>query len=223
LSKTDDLTRRLSQVDACAVSDALDKLGLPGVVSGIHRYSTDRRISGRVVTFRLEKDDGRPVASRHLGTTAVETAQPGEVIVVEQRTGIDAASWGGNLSLGARLRGISGVIIEGPGRDMDEAREHDFPVFARDHTARTARGRIVETGTNVPITVGDVGVSPGDYVVADASAVAFVPAAHIERVLEAAEAIAARERAMVAALRAGTPISQVMGKSYETMLKPGST
>lgn len=216
----DDLRTRLSQIDACAVSDALDKLGLQGAVSGIHRYATDRRISGRVVTVRLEKDDGRATAARHLGTTAIESSQPGDVIVIEQRTGIDAASWGGNLSFGARQRGIAGVIIDGPGRDMDEARQYDFPVFARDHTARTARGRIVETGTNVPITVGDVVVSPGDYVVADGSAVVFVPAADIERVLEAAEAIAARERAMVAALRDGAPISQVMGKSYETMLKP---
>jgi 4-hydroxy-4-methyl-2-oxoglutarate aldolase len=215
----DQIITRLSHLDACAVSDALDKLGLQGSVSGIHRYSTDRRICGRVVTVRLEKDDGRPVASRHLGTTAIEAAQPGDVIVLEQRTGIDAACWGGNLTLGAQLRGISGVIIEGPGRDMDEARQYDFPVFARDHTARTARGRIVETGTNVSITVGDVSVSPGDYVVADGSAVVFVPAAEIERVLDAAEAIAERERAMVAALREGTPISQVMGKSYETLLK----
>jgi 4-hydroxy-4-methyl-2-oxoglutarate aldolase len=214
-----DIAIRLSQLDACAVSDALDKLGLQGSVSGIHRYSTDRRISGRVVTVRLEKDDGRPVASRHLGTTAIEAAQPGDVIVLEQRTGIDAACWGGNLTLGAQLCGISGVIIEGPGRDMDEARQYDFPVFARDHTARTARGRIVETGTNVSITVGDVSVSPGDYVVADGSAVVFVPAAAIERVLDAAEVIAERERAMVTALREGTPISQVMGKSYETLLK----
>jgi regulator of RNase E activity RraA len=216
----DDITRRLADVDACAVSDALDKLDLPSAVSGLQRYSTERRISGRVVTVRLEKDDGRQAASRHLCTTAIETARPGEVIVIEQRTGIDAASWGGNLSLGAQLRGVSGVVIEGPGRDMDEARQYGFPVFARAHTARTARGRIVETGTNVPITVGDVTVSPGDYVVADGSAVAFVPAAEIGRVLEAAEAIVAKERAMVAALREGTPISQVMGESYETMLKP---
>ena len=215
----DDITTRLRDVDACAVSDALDKLKLPSAVSGIHRFSTDRRISGRVVTVRLEKDDGRPVSSRHLCTTAIEAAQPGDVIVIEQRTGIDAASWGGNLALGAQLRGIAGVIIEGPGRDMDEARQYDFPVFARDHTARTARGRIVETGTNVPITVGDVTVMPGDYVVADGSAVTFIPAADIEPVLAAAEAVVAKERAMVAALRDGTPISQVMGKSYETMLK----
>ncbi len=214
-----DVSARLSRLDSCAVSDALDKLGLKGAVTGIHRLATDRRISGRVITVKLEKDDGRPVASRHLGTTAIESAQPGDVIVIEQRSGVDAAAWGGNLALGALLRGVSGVIIDGPTRDVDEAREHGFPVFARDHTSRTARGRIVETGTNVPIAAGDITVNPGDYVVADGSAVVFVAAADIERVLEAAEAIAAKERAMVAALREGLPIGQVMGRNYETMLK----
>ena len=48
-----------------------------------------------------------------------------------------------------------------------------------------------------------------------ASAVVFVPQGEIERVLEAAEAIAAREEAMAQALREGKPISQVMGANYE--------
>jgi 4-hydroxy-4-methyl-2-oxoglutarate aldolase len=217
----DDTLTRLARLDACAVSDALDKLGLAGAATGIHRMSTDRRISGRVVTVKLERDDdaGRPAASRHLGTTAIEASQPGDVIVVEQRTGIDAAGWGGVLSLGASLKGIAGVIIDGPTRDVDEARAHGFAVFARDHTARTARGRIVETGTNVPVTVGEIPVVPGDFVIADGSAVVFVRAQDIERVLDAAEAIAARETAMADSLRAGAPITQVMGKTYETMLK----
>ena len=215
----EDLRIRLSRVDACAVSDALDKLGLPGAVSGFHRYSTDRRISGRVITVKLERDDGRPAASRHLSTAAVDGAHPGEVIVVEQRSGLDAAGWGGNLSLGAKVRGVAGVIVEGSMRDVDEARGCDFPVFARSHTTRTARGRIVETGTNVPIAVGEVTVRPGDYVVADGSGVVFVAAGDIERVLEAAEAIAERERRMVASLKDGTPMKQVMDASYETMLK----
>src|SRR5688500_5817481 len=103
-SSISDLLERLSKLDSCALSDALDKLGLPGSVTGLQRLSTDRRISGRVVTYRLEPDDGRAVASRHLGTAAVESAEPGDVIVVEQRTGIDAAGWGGNLSFGAQLR-----------------------------------------------------------------------------------------------------------------------
>jgi 4-hydroxy-4-methyl-2-oxoglutarate aldolase len=218
----DELLTRLGRLDSCAVSDALDKLGLKGAVTGIHRLSTDRRISGRVVTVKLEQDSGesgRPAAGRHLATAAIEAAKPGDVIVVEQRTGIDAAGWGGTLSLGASLRGVAGVIVEGPARDVDESRQHDVPVFARDHTSRTARGRIIEVGTNVPITVGDIPVSPGDYAVGDGSGVVFVTASEIGRVLDAAEAIAAREKAMADSLRAGAPISQVMGKAYETMLK----
>jgi len=47
----------------------------------------------------------------------------------------------------------------------------------------------------------------------------FVAASEIAQVLDAAETITAREKAMADSLRAGAPISQVMGKSYETMLK----
>ena len=217
----DSLVERLLKLDTCAVSDACDRLGLPGSVLGLVPMSPPAKIAGRIVTVKLVNAYGR-TAARHLCTGAIEASNAGDVIVIEQRTGIDAASWGGNLSLGAQLRGIAGVIIDGPGRDMDEARQYDFAVFARSHTARTARGRIVETGTNVTIRVGDVPVAPGDYVVADGSGVVFVPAGEIERVLGAAEAIAARERAMVASLRAGMPITEVMGKSYETLLKRGT-
>lgn len=214
-----DILTRLGRLDSCAISDALDKLGLTGVATGIQRLATDRRICGRVVTVKLEADNGRPVASRHLGTTAIEASQPGDVIVIEQRTGIDAASWGGNLSLAARLRHVAGVIVDGPARDIDEAQEYDFPLFARGRTPHTARGRIVETATNVPILVSDVAVAPGDFVVADGTGVVFVSASEIETVLAAAEAIVERERAMVAALREGLPVTEVMGKSYETLLK----
>jgi len=218
VNTTDVNLARLAQLDSCAVSDALDKLGLAGAVTGIQRLTTTRRISGRVHTVRMDKDDGSP-STRHLGTSAITASQPGEVIVMEQRTGIDAACWGGNLSFGAKLRGVAGVIVDGPARDIDEARDYDFPVFARSATARTARGRIREGATDVAITVGDVTVHPGDFVVADGSAVVFIAQADIARVLDAAEAIAARERAMVAALKDGTPITEVMGKNYETMLK----
>ena len=210
---------RLTRLDSCAVSDTLDKLGLSGAVTGIQRFSTDRRIVGRVLTVKLDCAEGR-ANTRHLCTAAIEAAEPGDIIVVEQRTGVDAAAWGGVLSRGAKLRGVAGVICEGPARDVDESRQLDFPVFARDHTARTARGRIVEVGTNVPILVGHISVSPGDFAIADGSAVVFVARSEIPRLLEAAEAIARREAAMVQALAEGKRISEVMGASYERMLEP---
>lgn len=215
----DELVSRLSRLDTCAVSDALDKLGLAGAVTGIHRFSTDRRIAGRVQTVTLALAGAAPGPPRHLCTQAIERAAPGDLIVVEQRTGVDAAAWGGNLSLGAQVRGVAGVIVDGPVRDIDDSRRLDFPVFARDRTARTARGRIVEVATNEPITVADISVSPGDYAIADGSAVVFVARVEILRVLETAESIMQKEEAMAAAIREGRPISQVMGASYEHMLK----
>jgi regulator of RNase E activity RraA len=209
---------RLARLDSCAVSDALDKLSLKGAVTGIQRFSTDRRIAGRVLTVKLDRAEGR-ANTRHLCTAAIEAAEPGNIIIIEQRTGLDAASWGGNLALGAKVRGIAGVIVEGPVRDVDDSRRLDFPVFARNATARTARGRIVEVATNQPIQVGDIIVSPGDYAIADASAVVFIAAVEIERVIETAEQIMAREEAMAQAIREGHPIGQVMGANYEHMLK----
>ena len=214
-----DATERLLRLDCCAVSDALDKLKLGGVVSGLPRLSGSARIAGRVVTMKLGTGAPPPGPVRHLGTTAIEAAQPGDVIVVEQKSGVEAGSWGGILTLGAKLRGVAAVIADGPVRDIDEAKAMDFPVFARACTARTARGRVVELATNGPVEIGTVAVNPGDYVVADGSGVAFIKPEDVERVLEAAEMIAAREAAMAQALREGRPITEVMGANYEHMLK----
>ena len=214
----DQFSERLLRMDSCAVSDALDKLGLPASVSGIPRVSTDRRIAGRVLTVKLDRAEGRS-STRHLCTTAIEAAAPGDIIVCEQRTGLDAACWGGNLTIAAKVRGVAGAIIEGPARDIDESRQFDFPVFARSITGRTARGRIVEVSTGEPIKVGDVAVNPGDYVVADASSVVFIPQADIARVVDAAELIVQRESLMAQALRDGKKAGEVMGANYEHMLK----
>jgi 4-hydroxy-4-methyl-2-oxoglutarate aldolase len=214
-----DLLERLKRVDCCAVSDALDKLHLKGVVTGLSQLSGSRRIAGRVLTVKLGVGEPPPGKPRHVSTTAIVSAQPGDIIVVEQHSGVNAASWGGILTLGAKLRGVAGVIADGPVRDIDEARQHDFPVFGSGVTTFTARGRIVELATGEPITIGEISVKPGDYAIADGSGVVFISAENIERVVAAAESIAAREAAMAKALREGKPITEVMGANYEDMLK----
>ena len=214
-----DAVRRLRRLDACVVSDALDKLGLKGVIVGIPRQSGEGRIAGRVITLKLGVGQPPSGPARHLGAMAVELAGPADVIVIEQHANPEAGSWGGLLSLGASVRGVAGVISEGPVRDIDEARALHFPVFARTLTAKTARGRIVELGTVVPISFEGHPVHPRDYVLADSSAVIFIAASEIDRVLDAAEAIATKEEAMANALRAGESIGAVMGANYEHMLR----
>lgn len=214
---SDPLLERLRALDVCAVSDALDRLGLPASVSGLEPRTRRTRIAGRVTTVKFAA--GSKSGARHACTAAVEAAGPGGIVVVEQRTGVMAAGWGGILSRAAITRGLSGAIVDGPARDIDEALEVGFPVFARGATARTARGRIFEADTGCPVVIGEVTVEPGDYAIADSSGVAFIRPADLEEVLNAAEFIAAREAAMASDVEAGQPVSQVMGSSYEHMLR----
>ncbi|MEK9679376.1 MAG: hypothetical protein VW169_13435, partial [Rhodospirillaceae bacterium] len=81
-------------------------------------------------------------------------------------------------------------------------------------------GRISEHAWNVPIMMGRVHVEPGDLVIADNSGVVFIPQSREDEVIAKAEAIAAKEAAMAEAVKAGKPVSQVMGGDYENMLKP---
>jgi len=221
---SDPNVQRLRRLDACAVSDALDKLQLPGAVTGLPQRSGKGRIAGRAVTMKVGPGQPPPGPARHLGCAAIEQAGPDHIIVVEQRSGLEAGCWGGLLTLGAKVRGVAGVVADGPLRDVDEAVACEFPIFGRSLTSRTARGRVVELGVQVPVTLGgavggEATVQPGDYVLADQSAVIFIAAGDIERVLDAAEAIVAKEAAMAKAILSGTPIGQVMGGNYEHMLE----
>lgn len=218
ISAPDLQVARLRRLDTCAISDAFDRLGLPAAVSGIEPRAARRRIAGRVLTVKLAAGPRADGSRAHLCTLAIESAQRGDIIVVEQSTGIDAAGWGGILSTAAHVRGLSGAIIEGPARDLDEATEIGFPVYSRSATSRTARGRIHEVATGTPVQIGGVIVATGDYVVADTSGVAFIPATSLDAVLEAAESIAAREAHMTKAVLSGEPVSTVMSASYEEML-----
>jgi regulator of RNase E activity RraA len=213
------LVARLEKLDACAVSDALDSLQMSGAESGIPRRSTRQRIAGVVQTVKLHDQPPAGGSKRHLGTAAIESADNHTIIVVEQRTGKDCAGWGGVLANAAKLKGVRGVIMEGPARDIDEYEEIGFPVFSRFTTPHTARGRVYEQSFGEPIQVGEARVAAGDYVIADASGIVFIPAARVEEVIGIAEKIAEKERLMTADVLAGKPVSEVMGTNYENMLK----
>jgi 4-hydroxy-4-methyl-2-oxoglutarate aldolase len=211
--------KRLRALDTCAVSDALDKHGLSGVADGLRSLAARRPVAGRAVTVLL----GPPTAGspalpqRHLGTAAVDTSGPDDVVVVAHQGRTDCAGWGGLLSRAAAARGIEGVVVDGAARDLAEAAGAGLPVFARASTPVTARGRAVELSWNSQVELAGIPVAPGDLVLGDAGGVVIVPAARAEEILATAERIAATEAAMAAAIESGAPVAEVMGKTYEEL------
>jgi 4-hydroxy-4-methyl-2-oxoglutarate aldolase len=217
----DPLAVRLAALDACIVSDALERLALPGTVHGIHRVWPCPPIAGRVITVQLGPYEETAAAQApHLGARAVEAAAPGDVIVIANDGRIEMAAWGGLLSLAASRRQAGGTIVDGACRDVDESEELRYPVFARTAVPTTARGRVMELATNVEVRVSDVLVEPGDLVIADGSGVVFVSGADAEEVLDVAEELQAREGGIAERLRAGGTPTEVMGRHYERLLAP---
>jgi 4-hydroxy-4-methyl-2-oxoglutarate aldolase len=217
----DPLVDRLAALDTCAVSDALERHGLQGALLGLQQVGADRPAAGRAVTVDLGPA-GVNQPMRHLGTAAVDASGPGQVIIVANRGRIDCAAWGGLLSIAAALRGIEGVVVDGACRDVHEALAVGLPVSARAAVPVTARGRVVELGWGAPVVVGTVMVAPGDLVLSDRNGVVVVPEGAADDVVETATEIHAHEAAMATALRDGRPVSEVMGRPYETLIDAGA-
>ena len=120
------------------------------------------------------------------------------------------SSWGGIVSIGAAERSVRGVITDGACRDVGQARELGFPVFARAQVPVTARGRLRQKSAGEPILIGEVTVRPGDVVMADEDGVVVVPRERATEVLDAARRLAGREAAIEAEVRARVPLPQAM-------------
>ena len=212
------IIERLAKLDSCAVSDALDSLSLKGATWGVGPLWPCPRIVGRAVTMKI-KPAGLQQPAQHLGTAPIEAANPGDVIVIDNGGKLEFSCWGGLLALSAKLKGLSGVVIDGASRDIDEARDLGFPVYARGAVPMTARGRVVQESFNQEIQFAGVQCHPGDLVIADGSGVVIVPKEREEEVVTAAEAIYQKEQEMAAGIRKGYSGLEMLEKlGYEQML-----
>lgn len=212
------IVERLLKLDTCAVADGMDRLGLAGATYGVRPMWLCPKIVGRAVTMKI-KPVGLEKPKQHLGTLPIDAAQAGDVIVIDNGGRPDTSCWGGLLALAAKTKGISGVVIDGACRDIDESRELGFPIYARGAVPMTARGRVMQESYNQEIEFAGVQVHPGDLVIADGSGVVVIPRSKEEDVVREAEVVAATEARMAEGIRQGRSILEVLEKlGYEQML-----
>src|SRR5919202_5840850 len=210
---------RLLALDTGLVSDALDRLALKGATYGIRPVFPSGKIAGRIQTVHTTPA-GRTASQHHLGMRTIAAAEPGDVIVVDSGGRVDVSSWGDILSTSSKLKGLSGVVVDGAFRDIDGCQAVGFPVWARGVVPMTARGRIVEDAFNEPVQFGGVAVHPGDWLIADGSGVVVIPQDRVEEVIGVAEELAAAEQQMLASIKEGAGLLEVDKRhGYEQMLK----
>ena len=177
--------QRWRAFSSATVSDALDRLGIPGQCHGIKPLDGAFRVLGRAYTVRYI-----PVgpAQGNVGDY-IDDVAPGDVVVLDNGGIQDATVWGDILTSVAHRRGVAGTVIHGVCRDSARSLELGYPIFSRGHYMRTGKDRVQADAFNVPVSLGQVRVEPGDILFGDRDGLLVVPKLREDEVHCAALAI----------------------------------
>ncbi len=214
----DNNIKRASCLDTSTLSDAMDKLGIVCQCRGIMPVSSDFRLTGRAWTL-LYGAAGIPA-----GTVGdyIDDLGPDTVIVLDNRGRTDATVWGDILTEVAKVKNIAGTVIDGISRDVALCLELNYPVYSLAHWMRTGKDRVQVEATQVPVTIGNVRVCPGDLLRGDADGVVVIPREQEEQVLAVAEHIHEVENNIRGAVRSGLSLRQARIQfGYHSLQKRG--
>jgi len=177
------------------LSDSMERLYAGG--HQLRPMHKEGKLAGPAFTVRTAAGDNLLVHK------ALDSAQRGDVIVVDAGGWLDNAIIGELMAARARQRGIAGIVIWGAIRDSAELGAGSYPVYAAGVTHRgpykNGPGEI-----NVPVVIGGMPVNPGDIIVGDADGLVAVPQDQAERVLASAKSILEKETASMKQILAGT-------------------
>jgi regulator of RNase E activity RraA len=185
-------------LDTPGVSDALDKLGLPGQCLGVAPLDNYRKvIVGPAFTVQYVSASVPP------GTVGdfIEDVAPGDVVVIDNGGRTDCTVWGDIMTQYAGTRQIAATVIDGVCRDVNKALGDGYPIFSKGRFMRTGKDRVQVQSVNQPVSIGTARVCARDIVVADANGVVIVPRARAAEVAACArqiEAVEADIRALIA-------------------------
>jgi regulator of RNase E activity RraA len=201
---------RFEAIYTAALADILDTRGyhdqtLPPAIRPLER---GLRVAGRAYTVR-----GGPASNRRseaydlairkvLGMLGDVPAGHVAVYACDQ----DVSAHLGELSVTSlKARGVAGCVLDGGCRDVRFILDEGFPVFCRFVTPEDSTWRWELEATQVPVTIGNVEIEPGDWIVGDDDGVVVVPQSIAEDVLAEAERKAATESEVRVAVRDGMP------------------
>lgn len=220
-AEDESLVALFASADTPGVSDALDKLGIPGQAYGIMPLSNYKKPTvGPAFTVRYVPASDPPGSVGDF----IDDVAAGDVVVIDNQGRTDCTVWGDILTQYAGQRDIAGTVIDGVCRDVNRALTDDYPLFTTGRWMRTGKDRVQVGAVNEPVNVGKVRVSPRDIVVADANGVVVVPRGRAREVATIISQIEASENGIRDLIAAGATIAEAREKlQYHTLQRKGTS
>ena len=194
-----ELKKAFSLVSTPNITDAMHK---QGAMSGIKPIKLGFHMVGRALTVRtIDGDWAKPIE-------AIDKANKGDIIVVDVNGG-RTAIWGELATWSAKSRKLSGVVIDGAVRDLDDLVKIDFPIYSKHVSPNAGEPKgLGEIGAE--ITCGNQIVKTGDWIIGDDSGVVIVPQEIAQEIANRALDVKEHENRIREEIKSGSSLGTVV-------------
>lgn len=225
-ARTESLTaaamEKLKRVSTATLTSQLIKRNFHNTfLAGIYPLRPDLRMVGYALTLRYVPSredlvDTLYDNTKNVQRLAVEAATEDDVLVIDARGELGAATLGNILATRLKVRGAAGVVTDGALRDTPGFKEIELPAYIRAPHATTSFERHHPVEINVPIGCAGVLVMPGDVMVGDGEGVVVIPSQVAEEVAHDAYEQERLEEFIQEKVAAGASIVGVYPPNEET-------
>src|SRR5215831_18745889 len=215
--KAESLSRAFAQLSTPLIADAALRLKIPLRMSppGIRPIIPDQRLAGPAL----------PV--RHFGSVdvfleAMQSARPGDVLIIDNGGRLDEGCIGDLTALEAEHCGLAGIIVWGAHRDTPELRHIGLPIFSYG-TCPSGPQRLEPRDSSAlrSARFGEFLVEPTDVVFADDDGCLLVRADRVDKLLGVAHEIWERERRQAEEIKSGRSLRDQL--QFERYVQKRST
>lgn len=184
-----DLTARLARCYTGAIHDVMREMGLsrftlPG---DIRPLQPEMVLAGPVFTVTGGPAAGADAHETLVAWTGLLSSAPAGHVWMSQPNDDTVAHMGELSAETLQRRGVRGVVTDGAIRDVRFLLDLGFPCWSRGYTPRDIVGAWLPDGTDVPITIGEVTIQPGDYCLGDRDGMVVIPSDAVGEVIDRAE------------------------------------
>lgn len=199
------ITQRLAACYTGAVHDVLRMMGHENIVlpPSIKAIAPGTKLAGPVWTVSGHIDRTKSRHETLLGWCTLLAKAPSGHVIVCQPHNHEVALMGELSAQTLQARGVLGYVVDGGSRDTDLVLEQNFPVFCSFLTPADIVARWIPDGYGVPVTIGSVTISTGDYLLGDRDGVVIIPRALVDEVVAKTEEVVSTETDMRRALIGG--------------------